>query len=57
MFHNYTSVKEIDFEENEWRHDNQYVITHPDSKHPEVLIDLRKIGLEDGEEVLFQNVV
>ena len=60
-FNNATKTKEIDFEDDAWQHDNQYVFNDEYSNHPTAIIELQDLKdaamLTDDEEILFQNVV
>lgn len=40
---NGTPLKEIDFEDDEWRHDNQYVLTNKDVNKPELIFDFKEL--------------
>ena len=42
QFDNFVNTREVDFEEDEWRHDNHYIITDADRK-PQKLIDLNQL--------------
>ena len=46
---NNTIVTEIDFEEDEWRHDNQYVFGDKSLNAPEMILDLKSLQGEDLE--------
>ena len=60
-YSNATKTREIDFENDDWQHDNQYVFDDEYSNHPTAIVDFQDLKdlamLEDNEEVLFQNVV
>ena len=53
-YDNYVPVREVDFEEDEWRHDNHYIITDP-ARKPEKLIDLNELKNIEDENVKLQN--
>ena len=58
---------EIDFEEDEWRHDNQYIFADKSLNAPELILDLKAfwdeaemdpaIKLAEDEEILLQYIV
>lgn len=63
---NNTMTTEIDFEEDEWRHDNQYVFADKSLNAPELILDLKKfweddidpkVKLAQDEEILLQYIV
>ena len=60
-YSNATKTREIDFENDDWQHDNQYVFDDEYSNHPTAIVDFQDLKdlamLEDNEEVLFQNIV
>jgi uncharacterized protein YjiK len=49
-------VREIDFEEDEWIHDNQYVIVDEFEKRPDLVLDFKKLKedhlLDEADEIL-----
>ena len=63
-YDNQIKTREVDNEEDQWRHNNHYIITEKDRK-PELLIDLQtlkdhpdeNIKLQNEEEILSQYVI
>ena len=58
---NTTSLREIDFEDDKWRHDDQFEITAGSNTKPKKLFDFKQLGegkddpdfkIADDEEVL-----
>ena len=61
---NYTQTRLVDFEEDQWRHDNHYVIRDAESTKPELIWkqeDLKKlpddVKLEEEDEIMMQYVI